>query len=63
MSKLFPVQPANLQVGDTLITHNASSTVIAIDGPDRIGTYDVFTIDKSGNRHIEILTDIVTIEM
>lgn len=63
MGKVIPIEPKNLQVGDTLITNNHQSMVVAIEGPDRIGTYDVFTVDKAGNRHIEIVTDIVKIEM
>jgi hypothetical protein len=63
MSREVPVQAKHLQVGDTLVTRHQPATVVAIDGPDRIGTYDVFVQDNAGNRHMEIVTDVVTIIM
>lgn len=63
MSKEVPVQAKHLQVGDTLVTRHQPGTVVAIDGPDHIGTYDVFVQDNLGNRHMEIVTDVVTIIM
>ena len=63
MPKEVPVQAKHLQVGDTLVMRHEPATVVAIDGPDRIGTYDVFVQDNSGNRHMEIVSDVVTIIM
>jgi len=63
MSRVVPMQAKHLQLGDTLVTRHESATVVAIDGPDRIGTYDVFVQDNQGNRHMEIVTDIVTIQV
>lgn len=63
MSKIVPCQAKHLQVGDTLVSRHEPAIIYAIDGPDHIGTYDVFVQDNDGNRHMEIVTDIVTIEV
>ena len=63
MTTLVKCQPQHLQCGDTLVVCKQPYTVITIDGPDRIGTYDVGVIDKSGNKHTEIVIDMVTIEV
>lgn len=63
MPKEVPVQAKHLQVGDTLVTRHEPAMVVAIDGPDHVGTYDVFVQDNAGNRHMEIITDVVTIIM
>jgi hypothetical protein len=42
---------------------NEAVMVKYIDGPDRIGTYEFGVIDKSGNTHIEIVTEPVTLIM
>ncbi len=63
MTKAIPVQPKNLQCGDTLVVRNADYTVVDITGPDRIGTYDVTVMDNSGAKHLELVMDTVTIKM
>jgi hypothetical protein len=64
MATLVKVQPQNLNCGDQIVLHNnVVRTVKYIDGPDRIGTYDVNVIDQTGNSHIELVTDLVTIIM
>jgi hypothetical protein len=61
MATLVKVQPMHLNCGDQIVLQNNVHTVKYIDGPDRIGTYDVNVIDNQGNSHIELVTDLVTI--
>jgi hypothetical protein len=64
MATLVKVQPMHLNCGDQIVLdNNVVRTVKYIDGPDRIGTYDVNVIDEVGNSHIELVTDLVTIIM
>ncbi len=63
MTKEIPVQPKHLQCGDTMVVRNADYTVVDINGPDRIGTYDVMVMDDSGAKHLELVLDTVTIKM
>jgi hypothetical protein len=56
-------KPDIVQFGDTVIVNNNEYQVKFIDGPDRIGTYDFYLIDKSGQPHIEFVTGTVTICM
>lgn len=64
MATLVKVQPMHLNCGDQIVfNNNVVHTVKYIDGPDRIGTYDVSVIDENGNSHIELVTDLVTIIM
>jgi hypothetical protein len=58
---MVKVQPMHLNCGDQIVIQNNVHTVKYIDGPDRIGTYDVNVIDENGNSHIELVTDMVTI--
>jgi sortase (surface protein transpeptidase) len=61
MATMVKVQPMHLNCGDQIVVNNHVHTVKYIDGPDRIGTYDVSVIDDQGNSHIELVTDLVTI--
>lgn len=61
MATMVKVQPMHLNCGDKIVVQNNVYTVKYIDGPDRIGTYDVSVIDDFGNSHIELVTDLVTI--
>jgi hypothetical protein len=63
MATLVKVQPMHLNCGDQIVIQNNVHTVKYIDGPDRIGTYDVNVIDGNGISHIELVTDLVTIIM
>ena len=63
MATLIKVQPMHLNCGDQIVIQNNVHTVKYIDGPDRIGTYDVNVIDENGFSHIELVTDLVTIIM
>jgi hypothetical protein len=61
MATMVKVQPMHLNCGDQIVLQNNVHTVKYIDGPDRIGTYDVNVIDEQGNSHIELVTEMVTI--
>jgi hypothetical protein len=61
VATIVKVQPMHLNCGDSIVVQNNVYTVKYIDGPDRIGTYDVSVIDEYGNSHIELVTDLVTI--
>jgi hypothetical protein len=61
MATMVKVQPMHLNCGDQIVLQNNVHTVKYIDGPDRIGTYDVNVIDQQGNSHIELVTELVTI--
>jgi hypothetical protein len=61
MATMVKIQPMHLNCGDQIVLQNNVHTVKYIDGPDRIGTYDVNVIDELGNSHIELVTDLVTI--
>jgi len=61
MATMVKVQPMHLNCGDQIVIQNNVHTVKYIDGPDRIGTYDVNVIDENGNSHIELVTELVTI--
>lgn len=50
-----------LQCGDQIIDAGAIKTVVAIDGPDRIGTYDVIVQDDHGNKNYVMLNGTVTL--
>jgi hypothetical protein len=63
MATLIKVQPMHLNCGDQIVIQNNVHTVKYIDGPDRIGTYDLNVIDENGLSHIELVTDLVTIIM
>jgi hypothetical protein len=58
---MVKVAPTEINCGDGIVFNNNVYTVKYIDGPDRIGTYDVNVIDQQGNSHIELVTDLVTI--
>jgi hypothetical protein len=61
MATMIKVQPMHLNCGDQIVIQNNVHTVKYIDGPDRIGTYDVSVLDENGNSHIELVTEMVTI--
>jgi hypothetical protein len=63
MATLAKTNVSHLQPGDLLVINNEPMTVKYIDGPDKIGTYDINVIDQYGNSHIEIVTGLVTISL
>ena len=58
------ISPEALQPGDQMITpDNHVCSVKFVDGPDRIGTFDVGLIDNQGNSKFEIVNNPVRIIM
>lgn len=56
------ISPQSLQPGDQLVTpDNQVWNVKFVDGPDRIGTFDVGLIDAQGNNRFEIVHNLVKI--
>lgn len=58
------ISPEALQPGDQLVTpDNHVWNVKFVDGPDRIGTFDVSLIDNQGNSKFEIVNNPVRVIM
>lgn len=52
---------SQLQCGDQILLLGEVKTVVAIEGPDRIGTYDVFVQDNHGQKFQEVINGTVTL--
>lgn len=61
--KTLLVQPKALQPGDHVFASNKDLLIKYIDGPDKIGAYDVHGVDQTGKDQIVIVTDLVTLYM
>lgn len=57
------INPGLLTFGDEVIINQQHYQVKAINGPDRIGTYDLYLKDDKGMDHIEIVTEAVTLQL
>ena len=63
MATLVKVTPDKMQCGDNILLNNKVLQVIAIDGPDHQGVYDVHAKDQEYKDHFVIVQDLVTIIM
>jgi hypothetical protein len=63
MATLVKVTPNRMQCGDYILWNTKPVQVIAIDGPDYTGTYDVHIKDEQNRDHFVIVQDLVTIIM
>jgi hypothetical protein len=63
MATVTSIPASSVICGDNVVINNNTYTVKYIDGPDKIGTYDLNVIDQFGNPHIEIVTGLVTISL
>ncbi len=52
---------SQLQCGDQILVSGQVKTIVGIEGPDRIGTYDVFVQDDHGLKSQEIINGTVTL--
>lgn len=52
---------SQIQCGDQVRIRGEIKTVVAIEGPDRIGTYEVYVQDQHGDKTQEIITGTVTL--
>ena len=55
--------PKNLQLGDRILLINHTYIITGIEGPDKIGSYDLQLIDDYNNKRLEIVLEPVTILM
>lgn len=63
MATLVRCDASKMQCGDNILMNGKALQVVAIDGPDHIGTYDVHVKDQSGKDKFVIVQDLVTIIM
>lgn len=63
MATLVKVTPDKMQCGDYILYNGKTLQVIAIDGPDHTGTYDVHAKDERFKDRFVIIQDLVTIIM
>jgi len=54
---------SRIQCGDQIVVSGSVKTVVAIEGPDSIGTYDVFCQDDHGHKTQEIINGTVTLTL
>ena len=52
-----------LMCGDEVVINHHLGRVKYIDGPDRLGTYDVHIVDTEGKERIEVVTGTVTLAL
>lgn len=57
------VPPHMLTFGDQVVIRQTEYMVKGIDGPDRIGTYDLYLVDRDGRDHMEIVSEAVTLHL
>ena len=55
--------PKTLQLGDRILLKNHTYVITNIEGPDKIGTYDLQLQDDYNNKRSEIVIEPVTILM
>jgi hypothetical protein len=58
---LIPTAVHNVQAGDQIVMGAEVWTIKGLDGPDRIGTYDLFLTDNQGHSKLAIANGIVTL--
>ena len=58
---LIPTAVNNVQAGDQIVMGSEVWTVKGLDGPDRIGTYDLFLTDNQGHSKLTFASGIVTL--
>ena len=63
MATLLRTTADKMQCGDYILYNAKALQVIAIDGPDHTGTYDVHAKDENGKDRFVIVQDLVTIIM
>ena len=63
MNTAVKCQPKNLMLGDVMLIGQHTWTIIDIEGPDKIGTYDLRLHDSFDNYRYEFVTEPVTILM
>jgi hypothetical protein len=49
--------------GDQVRINHHEYTVKAVNGPDRLGTYDFYVVDQQGRDHVEIVSEAITLHL
>jgi hypothetical protein len=57
---LVPTEIDRVQAGDQIVVDSKVWTIKALEGPDRIGTYDLFLQDDHGAPKIAVANGFVT---
>lgn len=57
------VTPNRIMSGDIVSINGHRYMVKDINGPDYIGTYDIYVRDQQGQDHIEIVTEAITLHL
>lgn len=57
---LIPTEVSKVQAGDQIIMDSKVWTIKSFDGPDRIGTYDLYLLDDHGQSKLAIANGVVT---
>lgn len=57
---LVPTEVTAIQAGDQIVVESKVWTVKCLEGPDRIGTYDLFLQDDHGAPKVAVANGFVT---
>jgi len=57
------VNPSQITFGDTVIINHEPMMVKAVEGPDRIGTYELYVVDRTGRDRVEIIAEPITLHL
>lgn len=57
------VTPDRINFGDQVRINQHEYIVKAVNGPDRIGTYELYVIDQQGQPHLEIVSEAITLHL
>jgi hypothetical protein len=60
-SHLIPTPVNTVQAGDQIVMGSEVWTVKGLDGPDRIGTYDLFLLNNEGTSKVAFANGFVTL--
>jgi hypothetical protein len=57
----IPTEISHVQAGDQILVQSKVWTIKCLEGPDRIGTYDLYLQDERGSGGFAIANEFVTI--
>jgi hypothetical protein len=57
---LVPIEISKVQAGDQIVMQSKVWTIKGFDGPDRVGTYDLYLQDDHGIPALAIASEFVT---
>ena len=56
----IPTEISQIQAGDQILVQSKIWTIKCLEGPDRIGTYDLYLQDEQGSGGFAIANEFVT---